>query len=152
MKILVIEDNPIHQEAARTQLVAHEVTIIKSYIEYSSKFHGWVPGYGYGNASLSLSSFDVVLTDMKLLSYDDRKESEADTGFIIAMDALSKKVKLVAILTDANHHQDPMSKAIDSLAYSFSTGNTHVCITNGSIKNNGEKNWKEVLDHLVDIK
>lgn len=105
LKILVVEDNPIHQEAAKKQLNNYDVTIMKSFTEF----------FNAVRQGVELSDYDVVLTDVKLPSPQDggRGEVEAATGFVVALKALQEGVKMVGIITDVNHHEDVYGKAMD---------------------------------------
>ncbi|MBI2624239.1 hypothetical protein HYW67_01965 [Candidatus Parcubacteria bacterium] len=112
MKILVIEDSPLHQEAARILMPEHDVNIIDSFISFYEKVRpitANIPEY-CKPAELDLASFDAVLTDVNLPSHHS---DEAATGFVIALQALAVGVKRVGIITDANHHRDSYGRAFD---------------------------------------
>lgn len=112
MKILVVDDNIRNRRAAREQLEGHDLTIVDS----------------LDKARFALESgrgrFDVVLCDMELPESDrgvvenhhfDGDESCRDTaaineyGFSIAMLAIQRGVRRVAMVTSTFHHHSPMA-------------------------------------------
>jgi len=111
MKILIVEDSPLHQEAARLLLAEHDVTIVESFTDFFKKVTPIRSSDPRGNvpAELDLASFDAVLTDVNLPSH----HGEAATGFVVALQALASGVKRVGIITDANHHRDSYGRAFD---------------------------------------
>lgn len=112
MKILVVEDSPLHQEAAHILLSGHDVTVISSFTSFYEKvtpIRSNVPEH-CEPAELDLASFDAVLTDVNLPSHHSE---EAATGFVVALQALAAGVKRVGIITDANHHRDSYGRAFD---------------------------------------
>jgi CheY-like chemotaxis protein len=156
MKILIVEDNPIHLEVAKMQLKDHELVIFKSFTEFLKKTASIVIERKFNEPTIDISDFEVVLTDLYLPSSNDHLvETEAATGFVVAMAAIRAGVKMVGIVTDANHHEDPISKGFDMFFDSgsiFSVGEAKIMLTNNSIID-GEpriKNWKRVLDYLTD--
>lgn len=112
MKILVVEDNPLHQEAARILLAEHDVTIVGSFVDFYKMVTPIRSSDPKDNkpAELDLASFDVVLTDVNLPSHHS---AEAATGFVVALQVLAAGVKRVGIITDANHHRDSYGRAFD---------------------------------------
>jgi len=61
MRILIIENDPVHIEAAKKQLAEHELTICASYEEAEEVFLK-----GGGRTPTQKPEFDVVLTDLFL--------------------------------------------------------------------------------------
>lgn len=114
MRILVIEDSEKHVESAKMTLSSHELTIIGSFDEFRKAFGG--------ENIIETPPFDVVLTDMNMPmgkrnpygSNYDREKAES-YGLIIALKAAMAGIKFVALLTDANHHNDGMSSALGDL-------------------------------------
>ena len=112
MRILVVEDKPEHQESARATLDGHELFVVES--------------YDAGINMLSVTSFDVVLTDMMMPMSEETLEPRAFNpsqqvpyGFVIALLATLKGAKFVAMVTDTNHHKGAMSAALDHLGDSY---------------------------------
>lgn len=107
MKVLVIEDNQKHIDAAKEQLAGHDLMVMTSFRDFFNCIK---------NGSLLLTEYDAVLTDANLPSIIDNSPADpadAPTGLIIALKALSDGVKYVGVITDANHHMDPVSKGFD---------------------------------------
>lgn len=163
MKILVIEDNQVHQAAAKRQLesVGHDVLILESFTDFSRKVLGLVRASDhYRKPEIELGSFDAVLTDVHLPSFNDmtREETSSPTGFLVAMAALSAGVKMIGVVTDANHHEDYVSKGLDAGCFfqPFLFGENRIYLTNScmhSIEFDGqivyEKDWIHVLNILI---
>ncbi|TSC91196.1 MAG: hypothetical protein CEN90_578 [Parcubacteria group bacterium Licking1014_17] len=138
MKILVIDDSEGNQKSARKTLKGHEVTIAKSFDEAVVLMGGRVEKHqgsggeeyeqldGIAAASGVSFPYKVVLTDMNLpfsrfrLSFEARTKAEnvhaePPYGFILALRAVQLGAKFVAMATNINHHQDPLSAAIEVL-------------------------------------
>lgn len=129
LRILVVEDNPLHIEAARQQLASHDLTIVSGYDQASEQLNPW-----------KKSNFDVVLTDVMIPKGGNEcmspkgvalanKQEEMPYGPVIALKALSIGVKRVGILTSGNHHDDPFVFAFDRLP-GFKAGDTKVSCSN----------------------
>ena len=164
MKILVVEDNSLHQEAARILLAEHDVTVVESFTDFFDKVTGVqsnVPEHCVPPEQ-DLASFDVVLTDVNLPSH----HGEAATGFVVALKALATGVKRIGIITDANHHRDSYGKALDLSFNGVKTkdkwgwgqrivvGDTRIAVecyhATTDIGNGRDgKNWKRLLDILA---
>ncbi len=112
MKILVVEDNARNQQAAKEQLEGHELTIVDELTE----------------ARFALErdmEFDVVLCDMELpesatcgvvenhhfTGDTSRRDTAAinEYGFSIALLAIQRGVRRVAMVTSTFHHHSPMA-------------------------------------------
>lgn len=94
-------------------------------------------------------SFDYVLTDLLMLTeiFFQSKDSmaryaydEMDIGIIVAIKALEKHVKNIAIVSDTGHHDHPCIHLIEKLS-------KNSIVTSGKnwIDDSGVKNWKNVL-------
>lgn len=146
MKVLVIEDTKRHQESARETLSDHELTIVTSFdeaiealdtqydearIEQLKAESGLAYGDdGYREMLSEVTSqctlplpWDVVLTDMMMpmskanLAPSVHNHRELiPYGFIIALRAAEAGAKLVAVVTDVNHHMGAISAAMDNLS------------------------------------
>lgn len=148
MKILVIEDKQIHQQSARQTLEGHEVTIIGSFDESVELFKercDWEKqkqlkseGMHYSEAmaqSMIPFPFEAVLTDMMLpMSSDGVNPSVFNPnelvpyGYLLALKAAQRGVKLVGLVTDANHHKVPIAMGLDLIQGKRFTINGAVCI------------------------
>lgn len=128
MKVLVIEDNVIHSDAAKAQLSEHDLTVVNS--------------YDAGNKALGYEKheFDVVLVDLMLPASSEYQSSkgldfagqEMPVGVFLAIKAAMHGAKFVAVLTDTNHHDHPASACLDYFGRHkpFMIGETKVIFTN----------------------
>lgn len=129
-KILVVDDTEKYRDAAVKALHGNHLTLVSS--------------YATAMELLKNSNFDVVLTDLYLpvsayhKAYVIKKWNDRDHfvpyGFLIANFAVGKGMK-VAIVTDADHHGDPISAAFDD------GGNSTIVYDN-------HKNWASALQRL----
>ena len=115
MKILVIDDNPIHQDAARRQLGGeHSLVTTDSYGEGQTILRG--------KGDFPEGFFDVVLVDLLMPAYgyplaDEGLRfagKEMPVGIFLALLAAKKGAKYVAVLTDSDHHSHPASACFDA--------------------------------------
>jgi len=104
-------------------------------------------------------NFDVVLTDL-LVPASSRTQGtkgqqfvgkEMPLGSIIALLALTRGVKMVAVVTDSGHHDHPASAAFDTFnSVAVVGGDVKVLCTNQAItsadESTGEKVTREFLD------
>jgi CheY-like chemotaxis protein len=107
MKILVLDDNAIHREAAIAQLAEHDLTVVSTYDEAQELI-------------LSEHEFDVLLADLlmppSLQAQGERHRwrDEMPVGIFIALLASIRGFKYVAVFSDSNHHQHPASACFDA--------------------------------------
>ncbi len=103
--------------------------------------------------------FDVVLTDVMFSKGGDecmsaegkelaKRQGEMPYGPIVALRAIQAGVKMVGIITQGSHHDDPFIFAFDGL-YGFKNGDTKVVCTNGMQTETGVKNWAKLLEKLM---
>jgi CheY-like chemotaxis protein len=138
-RVLVFDDDVYNIEAAKEQLSDYNlVTTLK-----------------YEEAELLLEKvdFDYVLLDL-LVPASSKTMSEKGLKFagqempltpILALLALSRGVKNIGILTDANHHNHPASAALDVFTRAFQAGNTKIRIENSGFVSKGIKQWGQLL-------
>ncbi len=146
MKILVIEDSAAHRQSAIQTLIGHDVTIVDSFDAAKELLQKscWKDG-----AEIENQMFDAVLTDMMMpmskdgLAYGTYKpEEQVPYGLILALQAAYRGAKFVAMLTDTNHHNGAMSKALDLLGpayYDSSDGDSNVATKVKRFEINGAK-------------
>lgn len=118
-KILVIEDDAVNVEAAKTSLVGHEITIAQSIQEAFDILVEWKEGRFEG--------FDIVMTDVnmprgnfggyegRVISFPDNRPDNLPAGMAFALGAANLGAK-VAILSDRDHHKDYVSALLDLVA------------------------------------
>jgi CheY-like chemotaxis protein len=144
-RILVVEDNNEHRVAAERQLRGHSVAIARNFDE-AVRF-------------LTTRKFDVVLTDLLMVkgSLDTMGKvgrtmvfTEMGYGFAVAWIAASRGVERIAVLSDANHHDHPMSYALDFFDDKpFTMGHARVIFSNHCLKD-GVKDWAKFLKQLTE--
>jgi len=119
LEILVVEDNPMHMNAAKSLLSGHNVTAVGSFDAAISVLKREYVG---GAELYAPQRFDVVLTDllytqgrgiMMSPANAHRASEEMAFGFPLAMIAARQGVKHVAIVTDMCHHDHPMAYTFD---------------------------------------
>ena len=151
MRILVVDDNPAHLAAAKEQLgKEHEPTLLDSYepaLELLSR-----------STDLSPPPFDALLCDLLMpaepmtLGPEGMQYlgHEMPIGLVLAIRAATAGVQLVAVITDANHHNHPMSAAVDWLGVPLLTKDGVIWVQHAKIQN-GVKNWQHALDGVMMI-
>lgn len=113
MKILLVDDTPRHRRAGKRQLEAlgHEVVTTSEYTEARNLADN--------------DEFDIALLDLLMPAEATTLGTEACVehlgreiaiGFPLAM-SLAGKVKRIAVATDTNHHNHPMSAVVDWFGY-----------------------------------
>lgn len=117
LEILIVEDNTLHQEAARELLKEHNVQIVGNFDEAMDYLVG---GSIYSPNQGNKKRYDVVLTD--LFFPQGRGDCQADRssaskempfGYAVALAAVNEGVQYVGVVSDGNHHQDPMAYTLD---------------------------------------
>ncbi len=168
MKILVIDDSPVHQEAARRQLgTDHDLTVVGYYSKGQELLCGWYePGRTWDTGiNRPPQKFDIVLCDLLMpasgcrLGSEGRKYDgqEMPVGIFLALLAAKNGcAKSVALFTDSSHHDHPASACLDDFNESeskptaFTVGGVRVLLTNNrSWVWDGEKHWDMLLAYLV---
>ena len=152
-KILVCDDDQRHLDAAVEQLSrGHELTCVDSYEE----------AIGLLKPSTNI---EVLLSDLLMpaepyaLGPQGMKflGTSIPIGLILALRAAKVGVPLIAVVTDANHHNHPMSAAVDWLNPAYwndkVTGLLHiegsrVLIAHALLLADGRKDWAKALSVL----
>ncbi|TSC56261.1 MAG: hypothetical protein G01um101418_156 [Parcubacteria group bacterium Gr01-1014_18] len=139
VNILVVDDREKNRERAKTELASqYNLTIASTYIE-AMEVLNWDEHYEY------------VLSDLYLPPNDKNKTLSPEAieigaqipyGFLIALEA-ARKGSHVAIVTDANHHQDCLSAELDSLRKGYLVNGKKLMLINYC-----GKNWAEALQIL----
>ncbi|MDO8515706.1 MAG: response regulator [bacterium] len=164
MKILVVDDNSVHQDAAKAQLKDHDLTVIESYAKAEELLR-------------KACEYEVVLVDL-LMPASERLQGEGmryvgqemPIGIFLALLAAKGGAKYVAVFTDSNRHAHPASACVDAFTCSSPSGlsepkrfivekatmilsNTQYWIDR-SFSDDGStyisvKNWSKLLDFLL---
>lgn len=161
MKILVIDDKTIHIEAARAQFADHKLTTAGSYDEGKRLI--------YGSYSAPPQYFDAVLVDLLMPASGEAQVQdglrfvgqEMPIGIFLALAAAMNGAKYVGVFTDTNHHFHPAAHCLDlfhgkegsnSCLEALDICGARVILSNNYnwIEDNGGKDWKKLLDYIVD--
>lgn len=144
MKILVVDDNRQHLAAAREQLESgNDLVATESYEEAIALL---TPD----------TDIEVLLSDLLMpaepycLGPQGLKflGHEIPIGFVLALRAAQVGVKHVAVITDASHHNHPMSAALDWIGRTplpFSINGATVRIAHAQLGADGRKDWAQAL-------
>jgi CheY-like chemotaxis protein len=145
-KILVIDDTPQHQKSAEILLAEYDLTIAR--------------GYDEAMDYLKNNPYDVVLTDMEMPAskhvMDQILGELIPYGLLLYSEAARCGAKHVAVVTNLNHHTDPIANAFDTFCHnSIRVENAVVKFMHAPMTSiNGEyaKDWKEALERLQNNK
>ncbi len=170
LRILVIDDTEKNLETARKQFAEHDVTTVASFTEAhvllgnNNRTDDTGPDKKpYVRWNEGLPNFDVVLTDLFMTAVPDGGNTDKagqDTtyGLVLALAAIRRGVKMVAIVTRGSHHNEPILWALDLLELEFTEdvrvymiGNTAFACCNDTERENG-KDWASVLKKLQKLK
>lgn len=147
MKVLLLDDSVKHRRAGKRQLEAlgHEVIALGDYTEAMQLARS--------------DSFDVALIDLlmpaesMMLGTDAVREhlgKEIGVGFPMLLILSTLGISKIAVATDTNHHNHPMSALVDWFErMSMEVNSAHVLVMHAPMHEDGTKNWGEVLNRLV---
>lgn len=146
MKVLLVDDNVRHRRAGKKQLEALGYEVIA------------VSEYGEARRLAKEGGFDIALLDLLMpaetttLGPDARAEHvgrEIAIGFPLLL-SLAGLVGKIAVATDMNHHNHPMSAAVDwfSADRKLVVNGATVLIMHAPMCEDGTKNWGKVLARL----
>jgi CheY-like chemotaxis protein len=147
MRILLVDDNIKHRRAGIRQLEAlgHEVIALCD--------------YGEARQRAKKESFDVALIDLLMPAEPTTLGEKAcqefvgleiSIGFPLMLCLSYLGIKKIAVATDTNHHDHPMSAAIDWFRSAVLTVNdSTVIIMHSPMCQDGTKNWEKILAELI---
>ncbi len=139
LRIVVVDDAAKNRELAKQALKGHTLAIASSYAQVMKLFE-----------EVGLNGINIVLTDLYLpmskhgaLSVDAIEIGKlVPYGLLIALEAARRGAD-VAIVTDANHHQDCISAAFDTMRHTYSVNGKKLLLLN-----NYGKDWAKALELL----
>jgi CheY-like chemotaxis protein len=113
MKIIVIDDTLVHRMAAQQTLDGHDLTVASSYDEAVKL--------------LDRERYEVVLTDLLMPAGRDAQGPRGapfvgqlmPVGFALALHAVLRGAKYVAVVSATNHHDHPASAMLDRLGDAY---------------------------------
>ena len=156
LDILVIEDTEKHRESAQNQFKDHRLTLAKSYEEGEKLLQSTPP-------------YHVLLTDL-MMPKGGRETMGPEGmkyifdllpfGFPLVFLAAKRGIPYIGIVTDVNHHNHPISAAIDPISgayWSEAESGANLYKVNGSrlgifhapFTADDRKDWNKVLEVLV---
>ena len=147
MNILIVEDNPRHQKAAVDQLKNdHNVYVVEDWPSARKAIEDFKPEVVFSD--LKLPSTNETLSDGAIKKYP--QGTLVELGFSIILYASQYPfVKYMAILTDGDHHDDPITASIDyvgrELHVYFKDPNSYLRISKNKPKPTLEINGKRVI-------
>lgn len=148
MKILLLDDSLQNRQAGKKQLekLGHEVVLTN--------------GYGQAIRKVRKESFDVALIDLMLPAELDTLNKKAirkyfgidiPIGFPMIFYLVKHGIRLIALATDINHHDHPISASIDWIrGRIFSINDCKVMILHAKKFEDGTKDWEWVLNTLME--
>ncbi len=147
MKILLVDDSSKHRRSGKNQLEArgHEVVAVSE--------------YGEARELVKEGGFDIALLDLLMpaeattLGPEARVEHvgrEIAIGFPLIL-SMAGQVGWIAVAPDMNHHNHPMSAAVDWFMGDLSlvVNGTIVLVMHSPMNHDGTKNWALVLERLL---
>lgn len=147
MRVLLLDDNLRHRRAGTKQLEAlgHEVVALCD--------------YGEARKRAKQEQFDVALIDLLMpaepttLGTEARKEfvgREIAIGFPMVLELSRSKIQKIAVATDTNHHNHPMSAVVDWFhSDALEVNGAKILIMHAPMCADGAKDWGEILARLV---
>jgi CheY-like chemotaxis protein len=154
LKILVVDDSVRHLQAATEQLGSdHDLVALES---YEDAIKALEPG----------TEVQVLLSDLLMpaepycLGSQGLKflGHEIPIGLVLALRAAQVGVQWIAVITDANHHNHPMSAALDWLGPQYWVSEVYrslrintstVLISHAPLLADGRKDWARTLQALL---
>jgi len=156
LDILLVEDTEKHQDNAREQFKDHKLVLARNYEEGKSALES---GYHY----------NVLLTDL-MMPKGGRQTMGSEGmkyifdllpfGFPLAFLAAKIKIPYIGIVTDVNHHDHPISAAIDPISGAYWSepdsesslyriNESKLGIFHAPFIEDGRKDWNKVLEVLL---
>lgn len=142
--VLVVDDKDLHRESARRQLT--DVNLVMAV------------GFDQAREELSKRNFDYALLDLHLMvSTNGALGSDAlgkyygqeiPYGIFLLLEACRKGAQ-AAVVTDLNHHQDPLSAVFDIYhGQHLNIEGKKALLLHAEITDDGSKNWRKALEQL----
>ncbi len=142
MKILLLDDNPRHRRAGMKQLESLGHTVVA------------LCDYGEARKRAKEEKFDIAIIDLLMpaepttLGPQALKEfigKEIAIGFPLVLE-LSSNIKMIAVATDTNHHDHPMSAVVDWFSgRSLEVNGAMVSIMHSPMSADDAKDYKKIL-------
>jgi len=147
MRILLVDDNLKHRRAGIRQLEMLDHKVIALY------------DYGEARQRAKTEKFDVALIDLLMpaepttLGTEARREfvgHEIAIGFPLVLELTRLGIPRVAVATDTNHHNHPMSAVVDWFHSAvLAVNGAKVLIMHAPLCEDGTKDWCKILSGLM---
>ncbi len=152
LNILLVEDTEKHQDSAKEQFKDHALTIAKSYEE----------GKKYLETASIQRRYHVLLTALMMPKggSETMGSEEMKNIFDLLFHAAKRRIPYLGIVTDINHHDHPISAAIDPISEAYwrepdsesslyRINESKLGIFHAHFTENGRKDWNKVLEVLL---
>lgn len=142
MKILLLDDSPKHRRAGVKQLEAlgHEVVALCDYTEAQNRAK---EGFDVALIDLLMPAEPTMLGDEACKEFVGR---EIAIGFPLVLEFSRLGIKRIAVATDTNHHNHPMSAVVDWFnGRDLEVNGARVCIMHAPLTADGAKDWAGIL-------
>ena len=148
MRILLVDDSPKHRRAGKRELekLGHEVVTLSD--------------YGEAHELAKTEVFDVALLDLLMpaepttLGTEGLKHlgREIGVGFPLLLALAHSGVGAIAVATDTNHHNHPLSAIVDWFGHRcpLAVNGKRVLVIHAPLRADGTKDWVAVLDALME--
>ena len=154
LDILVTEDTEKHQESARENFKDHNLAIARNYEEGARLLQSTPP-------------YHVLLTDLMMPKGGTETMGTEGMkyifdllpfGFPLAFLAVKRGIQYIGIVTDVNHHDHPISAAIDPISsaywrdsdsYIYKVNDSKLGIFHAPFTDDNRKDWQKVLGVLL---
>ncbi|MFA6447317.1 MAG: response regulator [Patescibacteria group bacterium] len=146
MKILVIENSAVHQQAAKNQLAEHDLMVVDSCFDAQSL--------------IRKGDYDVVLTDLMLndgFRWGCNEGGEIGSGVFVVLLAAMNHVRYIGLLSDTGRHAGWEAASLAELGggkpmpITIQGAKVLLCSSDaGMIDNDGTKNWAKLLKALIE--
>ena len=146
MKILVVDDKPIHRRSAKKlEELGHAVVLESCYMDVFNR--------------KDLETFDVALIDLMMPAEDyalgqkameEHLGKEIPIGYALVFRLAMAFIRRIAVVTDGNHHHDPMVATMDYLQRGiYQVGIGMVIMQYAHLNDDGSKNWEAALKAVL---
>jgi|SRR3989344_2316737 len=148
MRILLVDDNPRHRRSGKRELekLGHDVVAVSDYGEARK-------------LAKKGETFDAALLDLLMpaepttLGPEGMKHlgREIGVGFPLLLILAHSGVEKIAVATDTNHHNHPMSAIVDWFGSDrpLTVNGKKVLVMHAPLRHDGTKDWVRVLDLLI---
>jgi CheY-like chemotaxis protein len=148
VRILLVDDNVRYRRAGKQELekLGHDVVALSD--------------YGEARVLAEKENFDAALLDLLMPTEPTtlgpkglrHLGKEIGVGFPLLLALAHSNVNKIAVATDTNHHDHPMSAVVDWFGAKspLTVNGKKVLVMHASLHEDGTKDWASVLRALVE--